>query len=593
VSTFSRACTPATAIQTNQEGDNICPFTAPLGATIDPCNPSMCDYSNPLSPTCETAIIKHCQENYESQDDVCLDFIDVLVKGPCNYDLLPMSLLNALQKGIRFGRDGKGIIFVLSSGNTHRIGVDINMSAWTNNRYTITAGAVGKDGLHAIYSTPGAALSVSAPVGDLDDGTHLMTTGRGGTCTNSNSGTSYAAPLVSGVIALMLEANPELTWRDVQGILAQTSNPIKNDPNDEFANTNAAGFWHSNYYGFGIIDAKKAVDAAETWELWTKEQQVIGESPEVNAAIPNDGKEFESELILPNYQNYTVESVVVLLNLQHYNRGDLELTLISPSDTESVLHPGKRPEGNQIEGDERWKLMTVRNWGENPSGVWRLKVRDLVRDNTDPTEENIFRNWAIVVYGRTDDGEAPLIVKEEITEDMAFVTLPIEMEVVREEETEEVEDSSLSLEAEEEYDAVHVVSPGKEVQIVSPVKEVQVTPPLTDTKDESLMEEASYCEEEVPLACRQLARKLVQKRNDLCHEERYSSICPQLCDKDTYETKCGSCRDLPYRFRVSQDKFAHCNVISNMDAGKITIRCQDELVNSMCPHTCNPNCQQK
>ena len=53
------------------------------------------------------------------------------------------------------------------------------MSGWTNSRYTITVGAVGKDRKHTDYSTPGAALFITAPSGDYDDASHLLTAGLG------------------------------------------------------------------------------------------------------------------------------------------------------------------------------------------------------------------------------------------------------------------------------------------------------------------------------------------------------------------------------------------------------------------------------
>ena len=352
---------------------------------------------------CENAIVAHCKANYREDSSACADFNDVIIRGGCDYDKLPKSAIDALQEGITKGRDGKGIVFVFASGNAYFEGDDVNMSRWSNSRYTITVGAVGKDGIHTDYSTPGAALHVTGPAGDYDDVSQIMTAGLNGKCTNSGPGTSFSCPVVSGVIALILEARPELTWRDVQGILASTSNS-KNDARDKSAMTNKAGFWHSDWYGFGIIDAKKAVDAALKWELWTPEQQAIGESKEENEMISNDGTAFTSELTIgPEYKGFKAESAVVLLNLQHYNRGDLQLTLVSPSGTESVLHAGKRPEDNQLTGDERWKLMTVRNWGEDPTGKWKLKVQDLVTDNTDTEGENEFRQWKLTVYGQMED----------------------------------------------------------------------------------------------------------------------------------------------------------------------------------------------
>ena len=89
--------------------------------------------------------------------------------------------------------------------------------------------------------------------------------------TSTMQGTSSAAPNVSGAIALMLEANPQLTMRDVKHILAKTSRqvdaaiaPVVGDgiTYHDWV-TNAAGYTYHNYYGFGGIDVAAAVDAAK------------------------------------------------------------------------------------------------------------------------------------------------------------------------------------------------------------------------------------------------------------------------------------------------------------------------------------------
>lgn len=59
--------------------------------------------------------------------------------------------------------------------------------------------------------------------------------------------------VVSGVVALMLEANPNLGWRDVQDILARTAQPVLDDPENKSLQVNGAGLAHSNWYGFGIV----------------------------------------------------------------------------------------------------------------------------------------------------------------------------------------------------------------------------------------------------------------------------------------------------------------------------------------------------
>lgn len=400
-------CSPDNGLVISQA--ESCPFTVTAEFPIyDPC--TNCDFSD-ISLKCENDIWGHCKFNFKDDEEACVDFLDVIIgKKGCDYDLTGSSTMDALAQGVKEGRDGKGIIYVFASNNSFQNGDDTNMSGFTNTRYSIIVGAVGKDGLHADYSTGGASLHVVAPVGDYDDLSHLLTTGLGGGCTNSGVGNSYAAPVVSGIVALMLDARPELTWRDVQAILVLTSRS-QNDSYDTTKQTNSAGFTHSNLYGFGIVDALGAVLAAQKWTLLTPEYQAFGESAEENQPIPNDGTEYVSEITLSDdYQGFSSEATTILLNLQHYKRGDLELTLVSPSGMESVLHPGRRPEDNQLSGDERWKLTTLRNWGEDPTGTWKLKIKDLVNDNKG--SPNQLRSWKLVMYGRTVDGLPPVLTGE-------------------------------------------------------------------------------------------------------------------------------------------------------------------------------------
>jgi hypothetical protein len=304
----------------------------------------------------------------------------LLVDGECSYDKLPESALEALSEGVVRGRDGKGVVYVFASGNELASGDDVNFGGLTNSRLTITVGGVGKDGLRASYSTPGAALFVSAPGGSLEAVSNHMAASLAGGCTTTSPGTSFAAPVVSGIVALMLEASPDLTWRDVQGIFATTSQFVA-DPSDVSATINEAGIWHSNYYGFGVVDADAAVSAAENWTLFGPEVFLVGESGEINVSIPDistrpavstinvTGETEDEDLI--------TESVAVFLQVEHFSRGDLEVTLRSPAGTVSMLTPGRRIENTQLDPSQRWKLLTVRNWGESAVGTWELSIRDL------------------------------------------------------------------------------------------------------------------------------------------------------------------------------------------------------------------------
>jgi len=164
-----------------------------------------------------------------------------------------------------------------------------NYHNFQNSRFTIAVGALDDGGTfnapntQAGFSTPGAPILVSAP------GTDVLTTDIAGTAgassgdTASTSGTSFAAPLVSGVIALMLEANPNLGYRDVQERLAYTA--VQNDSLQAEWKINGATNWNlgglhtNNNYGFGQVDAHAAVRLAETWTA----QKTISDEVSVSA----------------------------------------------------------------------------------------------------------------------------------------------------------------------------------------------------------------------------------------------------------------------------------------------------------------------
>jgi subtilisin family serine protease len=408
-----------------------CPFAK--NSTTSPCVVDQCanvDWSSSTltavstlsavsatNGTCRDYVTVYCRILFERDTEACTSYLDLYVQ--CEYNSQSEEQLQAMEKGVTEGRNGKGIVYVFASGNTYSAGTDVNFEGALNSRLTISVGAVGKEGKHASYSITGAPLFVSAPGGDFDTYTNNIVALAGGGCTDGGVGTSFAAPIISGVAALILQANQGLSWRDVQGILAQTSKQV--DPDDESWTLNGAGFHHSYLYGFGLVDANAAVTAASTWSYFSTELQIVEDSGAVNIPIPDYlGGAVTSSVTVDTVPTFAVESVIVYLDLTHSTRGDLQIVLTSPAGTASILAPGQRPENSQV--GMSWKLMTVRKWGEAANGNWTLSLVDqragdlstcvdvagwsISFGTTDPVELDcgIFRRASICVDGAAGPG---------------------------------------------------------------------------------------------------------------------------------------------------------------------------------------------
>jgi subtilisin-like proprotein convertase family protein len=308
---------------------------------------------------------------------------------------------NAMEDSVVNGRGGLGSILVFSGGNDRQDNDNGNANGNHTTPYTITVAAVDTNGRYSYYSEPGATLLVAAP-SNGNNTAGITTTDRTGAngyggipgfpdCTNDFGGTSSATPLVAGIIALMLEANPDLTWRDVQHILAATA--FKNDPSNSDWKVNKAGYHINHNYGFGRVDGAAAVALAEDWMTMPDYLQTVLPVVNVGQFIPDaNATGVTSQMTVSGLpSNFVLEHVQVVFNATHTYRGDLEVFLTAPSGTQSQLM-NVRPDSNNNFTD--WTFKTVRNWGETGNGVWKLKVADRVN-----ADLGVFQNWQLILYG--------------------------------------------------------------------------------------------------------------------------------------------------------------------------------------------------
>lgn len=135
----------------------------------------------------------------------------------------------------------------------------ISINSATNDGQTASYDESCASTLASTFSNGKSVLSLDAGVGTVD----LY-----GNCTLHHSGTSAAAPEAAGVMALALEVNPELTWRDMQHIVVLTSkrNHLYDRENTHNWTINGAGLEFNHLFGYGILDAGDMVKIARVWE---------------------------------------------------------------------------------------------------------------------------------------------------------------------------------------------------------------------------------------------------------------------------------------------------------------------------------------
>jgi len=307
--------------------------------------------------------------------------------------------IRGIENGIKNGRDGKGIIYIFASGNEAH---NSNYSTLHGSRFVFNIGAVLWNDEVPTYSNFGDNLLITAPAGDVQfsDNKGIFTTDLlgfkygfdnyqervkflsnfNGDYTGFMNGTSSAVPVVSGVVALILEANPNLTYRDVKYILAKTSK-VKNLDNAKYKwEKNGAGLWFSPFYGFGIVNLVGSIKMAETFK--TLSSQILETSSKEN---------LNSEINIS--KNLKIEHITLTLNIPNYeNIGDLEIKLISPSGTVSTLMYG----GINLVGEfKNWDLNSLKFLDENSRGTWKIQV-----NGKDEIEKS--SNWKLQVFGRLD-----------------------------------------------------------------------------------------------------------------------------------------------------------------------------------------------
>ncbi|KAF7656454.1 hypothetical protein LDENG_00041150 [Lucifuga dentata] len=282
----------------------------------------------------------------------------------------------AFLRGVTEGRGGLGSIFVWASGNGGREKDSCNCDGYTNSIYTLSISSSTQNGNVPWYSEAcSSTLATTYSSGNVNE-KQIVTTDLKSKCTDSHTGTSASAPLAAGIIALALEANKNLTWRDMQHLVVRTSHPAHLLTNDW--RTNGVGRKVSHSYGYGLLDARAIVSLAKTWASVGPQRKcvitMVFEPRNIGSHL-SINKSVDACIGTANHVS-SLEHVQARLTLSYNRRGNLAIHLISPAGTRStLLHP--RPHDYSSEGFNDWAFMTTHSWDENPSGAWILEIENV------------------------------------------------------------------------------------------------------------------------------------------------------------------------------------------------------------------------
>jgi subtilisin-like proprotein convertase family protein len=229
----------------------------------------------------------------------------------------------------------------------------------------------------------------------------------------------------------MLEANPNLGYRNVQEILAYSA--IKTSTASNSWSYNGASNWNggglhfdslTHDLGFGLVDALAAVRIAETWThapSTAANRVQVTASRTVNKPIPDGGginavsSAFDSINVS---QAIDVERVEVTLKVTHSFIGDLSILLTSPSGTTSFLlwRPGQNPLNafGTSQDNIDFTFSTVLSLGERSVGTWSLREYD-----NDYGSVGTLDSWTLNLIGKPDSADDVYIYTNEFAESVA------------------------------------------------------------------------------------------------------------------------------------------------------------------------------
>ncbi|MCA0042067.1 S8 family serine peptidase [Celeribacter litoreus] len=294
------------------------------------------------------------------------------------------------------GRDGLGTVIMKAAGNYadgyEYYGITGNSAVHdtlNNIHEMVVVAATDAYGDVTYYSSYGSNILISAPAGSVTTDLNGVDGDYIGDDSNGFGGTSAATPVSTGVVALILEANPNLGWRDVQSILAISAAQTGSDfgsaasgheVEDWYANGasnwNGGGMTFNASYGYGMIDALAAVRLAEVWSFFNDDAATSLNMVEATGSwmgVKSITDTNTTAVTIDVTDDIMIEHIYVTIDFEHTHLSELSVYLVAPDGTRILLMEGEG-RGSNWDGDYTFGVSS--QMGVTSAGEWTVEVYD-------------------------------------------------------------------------------------------------------------------------------------------------------------------------------------------------------------------------